>query len=167
MKGIRIISYILGVVIVLGTIITPSVTAPEGYMDGDGVDDEEDNCPINWNPLQEDYDGDDLGDVCDDCTDTDGDGYGNPGFPVNTCPDDNCPDDYNPGQEDYDGDGIGDACDPNNPPDQPLLPSGPTNGIRNTEYSYSNSTIDFDGDLMFYLWEWDDGSSPDWYGPYS
>ncbi len=45
------------------------------------------------------------------CTDTDGDGYGDPGNPENTCPDDNCPLVYNPLQEDTDADGVGDSCD--------------------------------------------------------
>jgi len=45
------------------------------------------------------------------CVDSDGDGYGDPGNPNNTCPDDNCPDIYNPGQEDFDSDGTGDVCD--------------------------------------------------------
>jgi hypothetical protein len=64
--------------------------------DGDGVEDSVDNCPNDFNPGQEDGDGD--GDV--------GDGVGD------VC--DNCPDDLNPGQEDEDvggGDGTGDVCD--------------------------------------------------------
>jgi hypothetical protein len=80
--------------------------------DGDGIPDVTDNCPNDANPGQEDADGDGMGDVCDDCTDTDADGFGNPGFPANTCPTDNCPNDANPNQEDADGDGLGDVCDP-------------------------------------------------------
>ncbi|UCC44667.1 MAG: putative Ig domain-containing protein [Candidatus Zixiibacteriota bacterium] len=45
------------------------------------------------------------------CADSDGDGFGDPGHPDNTCPDDNCPDIHNPGQVDSDDDGRGDACD--------------------------------------------------------
>ena len=58
-----------------------------------------------------DHDEDGVGTPVDTCTDTDGDGFGNPGFPVNTCPDDNCPDDSNGNQIDLDGDGIGAECD--------------------------------------------------------
>jgi hypothetical protein len=71
----------------------------------------DDNCPEVYNPDQEDADGDAVGDSCDTCTDTDGDGYGNPGFPENTCEVDNCPFVFNPDQEDSDGDLIGDSCD--------------------------------------------------------
>jgi hypothetical protein len=71
----------------------------------------DDNCPLVYNPDQEDADGDDVGDSCDTCTDTDSDGYGDLGFPANTCDLDNCPSVYNPGQEDADGDNIGDSCD--------------------------------------------------------
>ncbi len=45
------------------------------------------------------------------CVDSDGDGFGDPGHPENTCPDDNCPSVYNPDQADIDIDGIGDVCD--------------------------------------------------------
>ena len=82
--------------------------------DGDEIGDVCDNCPNNANANQEDTDSDYLGDVCDECTDTDKDGYGNPGFLLNTCPEDNCPTTANPNQEDNyppQGNGIGDACD--------------------------------------------------------
>ena len=85
----------------------------------------DDNCPSVYNPDQEDYDGDSIGDSCDVCTDTDGDGYGNPGFPANTCDLDNCPLAYNPDQVDTDGDSVGDTCDvcPNHPNDDCCNPT--------------------------------------------
>ena len=79
--------------------------------DSDGSGDSCDNCELIYNPEQEDYDADGQGDSCDTCTDTDSDGYGDPGFPTNTCENDNCPTDYNPDQIDTEGDGQGDACD--------------------------------------------------------
>jgi len=80
--------------------------------DGDGTNDDLDNCPIVPNTNQADADGDDIGDACDSCTDSDGDGFGNPGFPENTCTVDNCPIIDNPLQGDEDSDSIGDVCDP-------------------------------------------------------
>jgi hypothetical protein len=80
--------------------------------DGDGVADATDNCPTVYNPTQSDADADGIGDACDVCTDTDGDGYGDPGYLANTCATDNCPTTANADQLDADGDGIGDVCDP-------------------------------------------------------
>jgi hypothetical protein len=79
--------------------------------DNDGVADGSDNCPLVANANQANADGDATGDACDTCTDTDGDGRGNPGFPANTCQPDNCPNIANAAQQDTDGDGVGDVCD--------------------------------------------------------
>ncbi len=110
---------------------------PPVDSDDDGVNDNEDNCPNTFNPLQMDTDGDGLGNVCDpdmddddvpneedNCprtsnenqADSDGDGRGNvcdsdaddDGVPNE---EDNCDRVFNPAQADTDGDGIGDACD--------------------------------------------------------
>lgn len=59
-----------------------------GDMDDDGYADEDDICPLAWDPDQYDVDSDGVGDACD-----------------------NCPAIENAGQGDLDGDGIGDACD--------------------------------------------------------
>ena len=85
--------------------------ATQTDTDGDGLGDACDNCPQAINPGQQDFDADGQGDACDLCTDTDHDGYGNPGFANNTCPNDNCPDVSNPNQADNDSDGLGNACD--------------------------------------------------------
>lgn len=56
--------------------------------DEDGILDGDDNCPENYNPLQDDSDGDKVGDFCD-----------------------NCPNTYNFEQTDENDNGIGDACE--------------------------------------------------------
>lgn len=63
--------------------------APALDSDGDGIDDDVDNCPSSENPDQGDADADGVGDVCD-----------------------NCPSNANADQNDADGDGLGTACDP-------------------------------------------------------
>jgi hypothetical protein len=69
--------------------------------DGDGILDDVDNCPLVPNPLQEDLNGNKIGDLCEG--DVDGD----------KIPDDidNCLDVPNYDQADDDGDGVGNACD--------------------------------------------------------
>jgi len=58
-----------------------------------------------------DYDADQVANVSDPCTDRDGDGFGDSGFPASTCTLDNCPAAWNPDQADADKDGVGDGCD--------------------------------------------------------
>ena len=70
-------------------------------MDGDGIPDINDNCPVNPNSDQSDNDNDGAGDICDD--DDDNDGVLDPIV--------NCPITPNPDQVDTDGDGLGDVCD--------------------------------------------------------
>jgi hypothetical protein len=89
--------------------LVPNPSQADG--DGDGWGDACDNCVLVANASQLDTDHDGLGDACDTCMDTDGDGFGNPGFPGNTCGSDNCPLVANASQSDYDGDQEGDACD--------------------------------------------------------
>lgn len=79
--------------------------------DQDGWTSPLDNCIAVANSDQSDADADEIGDACDPCTDTDSDGFGDPGFPVSVCELDNCPVDGNPDQADSDADGAGDACD--------------------------------------------------------
>lgn len=80
-------------------------------VDADLVDYSEDNCPVTPNSDQSDDDADDIGNVCDSCTDSDDDGFGDPGYIGNSCDLDNCPRVTNADQRDFDGDDLGDACD--------------------------------------------------------
>jgi len=70
--------------------------------DGDGVCYPPDNCPLNYNPLQQDTEQDGLGDVCDPDDDNDG---------ISDLQD-NCQFDFNPSQGNFDFDPMGDICDP-------------------------------------------------------
>lgn len=84
------------------TVVVVGPGAPDPDTDADGWPDSVDNCPGQYNPGQENNDGDPEGDACDNDDDND------------TVLDvvDNCPFLANPDQADVNMDGFGDACVP-------------------------------------------------------
>ena len=76
--------------------------------DSDRILDDVDNCPSDSNEDQEDFDDDNVGDVCDD--DDDGDGVDDEI--------DVCPGLADADQNDFDDDGDGDACDDDDDADE-------------------------------------------------
>jgi hypothetical protein len=55
----------------------------------------------------------------------------------------------------------------NHAPNQPAKPSGPINGASGRSYSYSTYTTDSDGDKLYYMFDWADGTDSGWVGPYN
>jgi hypothetical protein len=53
------------------------------------------------------------------------------------------------------------------PPNKPSTPSGQIKGILDVEYTYTSNTTDPDGDQIYYLWDWGDGNTTRWLGPYN
>ncbi len=124
----------------------------QANSDTDEFGDACDNCPDVTNPDQADMDSDDIGDACD--PDIDGDGIpqgtgGNPcqGGETADC-DDNCPTDPNPDQADEDFDGVGDACDPENNPDADGdgVPNQTDNCVNTPNPGQENADSDSHGD---------------------
>jgi hypothetical protein len=54
----------------------------------------------------------------------------------------------------------------NDPPLKPERPSGPSVGIVGRSYSFSTYTTDINDDRILYLFDWDDGTTSDWIGPF-
>ncbi|PIR25805.1 MAG: hypothetical protein COX62_03765 [Deltaproteobacteria bacterium CG_4_10_14_0_2_um_filter_43_8] len=86
-------------------VVPPAPGISPNDLDGDGIPNNADNCPLVSNADQANTDGDATGDACDEDEngDVDGDGLHN-GV-------DNCPNAANADQLDLDADGIGDVCD--------------------------------------------------------
>jgi len=106
--------------------------------DGDGIPDDQDNCPTVANADQADSDGDGIGDACDTVDPVDSDMDGIPDD------EDNCPNTPNADQSDIDGDGIGDACDTVDPVDSDQ--DGITDDEDNCPVTYNPDQADSDGD---------------------
>jgi hypothetical protein len=52
------------------------------------------------------------------------------------------------------------------PPSTPVV-TGPSKGKIHGNYTYSASATDPDGDALFYMFDWGDGTNTSWFGPYS
>jgi hypothetical protein len=56
-------------------------------------------------------------------------------------------------------------ANPNQPPNNPARPDGPTTGGSNIQYSYTTTTTDPESQQVYYLWSWGD-SMGSWFGPF-
>jgi hypothetical protein len=54
----------------------------------------------------------------------------------------------------------------NQQPVKPIQPDGKSSGKAGSEYTYSTSSSDPDGDQLYYFWDWGDGNNSGWIGPY-
>jgi len=52
------------------------------------------------------------------------------------------------------------------PPETPASPDGPDHGVPDDVCEFFASTIDPDGDQLFYMFDWGDGEFSNWEGPY-
>jgi len=55
---------------------------------------------------------------------------------------------------------------PSAPPEKPSTPEGKIKALWFQDYSYSSSTTDPENEQIFYLFDWDDGNTSGWLGPY-
>jgi hypothetical protein len=52
-------------------------------------------------------------------------------------------------------------------PSKPETPSGPGSGKTGVTYTYKTCATDQDGDQVYYLWDWGDGTQSEWLGPFA
>ena len=57
---------------------------------------------------------------------------------------------------------------PDLPPTKPGTPTGQTQGRFEQDYTYTTSSTDPNGDrLAYYMWDWGDGTTSGWLGPFN
>jgi len=56
---------------------------------------------------------------------------------------------------------------PNQAPNIPRQPTGPTSGYIGLEYTYTTNTTDPNNDQVSYMWDWGDGNLSSWIGPFA
>lgn len=52
-------------------------------------------------------------------------------------------------------------------PSKPETPTGPGSGKTGVTYTYKTRSTDQDGDQVYYLWDWGDGTQSEWLGPFA
>lgn len=105
---------------------TGSCSGPPPDTDGDGKNDDADNCPSVPNPAQEDSDGDGVGDACDNCPDP------------------------NAEQLDADFDWAGDVCEG---PPLVAVSASVAEGEAPLAVDFSCTVDDFGGRVIAYEWD--------------
>jgi hypothetical protein len=55
----------------------------------------------------------------------------------------------------------------NEAPNTPDRPTGPAKGKPGVTYIYRTTTLDPEGDQVYYMWDWGDGNISDWTGPFN
>jgi hypothetical protein len=55
----------------------------------------------------------------------------------------------------------------NKAPETPRSPQGPANGVVGLPYTFTTNTTDPDGDSLLYQFDWGDGTTSEWVGPFA
>ncbi len=53
------------------------------------------------------------------------------------------------------------------PPNKPMTPTGPTGGKVRAKLTYTTSAVEPDGEQVYYMFDWGDGTKSGWIGPFS